>query len=238
MKRIELVGIEGVGTSYFTRFTKKRLDVKSFGKSASVCPDFCDALHKLDQEVKSKGGNFYISDLTRDYVAQEKARWEYITGKKKAFVAKPGESFHNAGRAVDIDIESLNFSNIKKLDWIKKLWDLAIPLGFRSVIKEPIFGISECWHLDYIGVWTDALNVLSYSEVAKCAVLDVGMWNSKEDSAKTIKMFIQSQLIRLKHYEIGEIDGVIGKKTINALNLYDIEDYMHLENIAEILKNK
>ena len=178
-KRFELVKIEGLGTSYFGKILKRRLDVSKLGQSAFVCPDFKEGLLKLNELVKNEGGNFYVTDLLRDWRTQEKARYEYIIGKKP-FVAKPGESFHGSGRAVDIDIKNLNFS-FPKQDWLKKLWELALPIGFRPVIDSPAMDKAEAWHLDFVGVWLKSLGALSYKDAAMCAILDVGMWNPFED---------------------------------------------------------
>ena len=229
-KRVELVKVEGIGTSYFGKITKKRLDVSKLGPAAFVSPDFKDALLKLQQLVKSAGGNLWITDLTRDWKTQDKAHTEYLVGKKP-FVAKPGGSFHGAGRAVDLDIQNLNFPTPKQ-DWLKKLWELALPLGFRPVIDKPEMNKSEAWHYDFVGVWKNALEKLSYSEAAKCATLDVGMWNPEKDKDVVYKMFIQAQLIRLGHYEIGAVDGLIGRKTITTLQTYDIRDFTDLESVA------
>jgi len=234
-KRVELVKLQGIGTSYFGKILKNRLDVSKLGQGALVSPDFRDALVDLNNQVKQSGGTFYITELYRDWLTQEKARWEYVTGKKP-FVAKPGESFHGSGRAIDLDIQNLNFP-LPKQDWLKKLWELALPIGFRPVIDKPEMNKSEAWHLDFPGPWGNVILKSGYSEAAKCAVLDVGQWNPQEPIDKVQRMFIQAQLVRLGH-EIGSVDGLIGKKTMAALQQYDFEDLTHLDAIIQRLNSK
>ncbi|MDO8659560.1 MAG: M15 family metallopeptidase [Candidatus Parcubacteria bacterium] len=233
-KRIELVKIEGLATSYFGKILKKRLDVSKLGSSAFVCPDFREALLTLDSAVRLAGGNLFVTDLLRDWKTQAKARQDYMDGKKP-FVAQPGASFHGAGRAVDLDIQGLNFPGAKQ-DWLKKLWELAIPLGFRPVIESPDMSKSEAWHLDFPGIWSPAMDYLSYDQVAIAANLDAGQWNPDEDITKIKKMFIQAQLIRRRHYEIGKIDGQIGKKTMSVLHSLDFQDFTDLNSMVEKLK--
>lgn len=232
-KRLELVKIEGLGTSYFGKTTKKRLDVSKLGPSAFISPDFKDALLKLDAAIRSVGGNLYVTDLLRDWETQEKAHQEYLDGKKP-FVAPPGGSFHGAGRAIDLDIQNLNFP-LPKQAWIKKLWDLAVPLGFRPVIEKPETNKDEAWHLDFLGIWSNLLGTMPYKEIAQCAILDVGMWNPAEDLEKVKRLFVQSQILRLGHFEIGIPDGILGKKSKQALSALGIVS-QNLDVIVDKIK--
>lgn len=222
MKRIHLTGISGLNSIYKKK--SKYLDVYNFNNKGQrgnfVTPDMAEGLRKLEESVRLEGGTFLVIDLFRDWETQAENRKSYETGKKAAFVAKPGGSFHNAGRAIDIQVKELNFSDINKDQWLKKFWDLAIPLGFRPIIRIPELGVSECWHFDFPGDdWKTAYDALSYSEVAKCATLDVGEWDSTENKSKIQRMFVQSQLIRLGHYQIGKVDGIFGTKTNTVLNV-------------------
>lgn len=203
----------------------KRIDVSKFGEGAYVAPDMLVALEELAESVRKEGGSFYITDLFRSWDTQKKARLEFLSGTRKDFIAPPGGSFHNAGRAVDFDVKNLNFQGVPRKLWLEKLWQLAIPLGFSPIIKIPDINASESWHLDYPGKdWQKAYNSISYSEVAKCAILDCGKY--KERNKETLKnMFIQSQLIRLGFYEIGSVDGILGEKTKKVLTSLGIDSY-------------
>lgn len=222
MKRIQLKETSGLQSIYKKK--GKYLDVSNFNNQGQrgnfVTPDMAEGLRKLEEAVRLGGGQFLVIDLFRDWDTQAENRKSYVTGKKKAFVAKPGGSFHNAGRAVDIQVKELNFSDTDKDEWLKKFWDLATPLGFRPIIRIPELGVLECWHFDFPGdTWAKAYDAVPYSEVAKCATLDVGEWDPTENPAKVQRMFVQAQLIRLGHYQIGKVDGFFGPKTNTVLNV-------------------
>lgn len=222
LKRIELIPGFGIQSSYKKKRKQEYWDIQVFNnvgqKGNYITPDFLKGLRKLDELVKLNKGNLKITDLYRSWEVQSTNRKNYISGKKKAYVAKPGGSFHNAGRAVDISLEHLQFEGVDRDDWLEVLWDIAIPLGFKPIIKIPDMDASEGWHLDWPGIdWIDAYKKLKYSEVAKCCVLDVGAWDPSENKDKVERRFIQSQLIRIGYYEIGKVDGLIGPKTSKIL---------------------
>ena len=221
--RISLIPISGFKTCYKHKDSENRYNIEELGHKANyVTPDMYEALKKLEQGIISEGGEFFITDLFRDWQIQEKGNLDYITGKRKAFMAPPGNSFHQSGRAVDIDVQSLNFKDAKKSEYIKILWEIAIPIGFMPIIKKPKINLSECWHFQFCGRdWEKAYEKIGDAETAKCTILDSGCWDIHEDSVKIQKMFLQSQLIRLGRYEIGKIDGIIGYKTVLALKSLD-----------------
>lgn len=218
MCRTKLQPTSGFKTIY------NNLDVSCFNNKGQrgnfVTPDMAEGLKKLKYSVESLGGQLLIIDLFRDWSVQAENRRKYETGEKAAFVAKPGGSFHTAGRAVDISVKNLNFPNIDKDDWLQKFWDIAIPIGFRPIIRIPDLHASESWHFDFAGKdWMKAYDLVSYPEVAKCAILDVGEWNPAEDKAKVDRMFLQAQLVRLGYFQIGKVDGLIGPKTKTVLDM-------------------
>jgi len=241
--RVELVPLSGISSVYDSKSKPgEKLDISCFNNVGQrgnyVCEDMGNALKKLDESVRDEGGNFYIIDLFRSWEVQEKNRQDYTSGKKKAFVAKPGESFHNAGRAVDIAVKELNFPNIDKEEWLECFWELAIPLGFRPIIKFPDLGVSECWHFDFPGNdWDFAYKGVKYSEAAKCATIDVGQDNETLSLSDRKNRFIQAQLIRRGHYYIGNVDGVIGPKTQGALDHLLLKD-KSVEEIIEKLSER
>jgi hypothetical protein len=239
-KRIATIKASDLLSSYKKKYKpKERWDVSVFKEGAYIVPDMLEALRKLEDVINSKGGNLYIIDLYRSWNTQEKARNDFLKKKKKDFVAAPGKSFHNAGRAVDISVQELNFAGRDKDEWLQILWNMAIPLGFRPVISIPDINASEAWHMDYMGEWRDVYENVSYYEAAKCATLDIGGWDPKENSEKIKKMFIQSQLLRLRYYEIGPVDGIIGDKTNWALR--ELKFHLHnfsLDDIIGILMKK
>jgi len=189
------------------------------------------AAHKV---VTAAGGDFRVTDLYRSPAVQSSARKKYEAwlragkpstrspewdGKtmKNAFVAKPGFSFHNAARSVDIDIGSLNFpvSPDKQLD---TLWDAITPLGWRPVIRRPVEGARESWHFDFFGEWDSVFDLLGYKQTAMCACLDIGA--SSYD--RWAWRFIQAQLHRAGH-DVGDVDGYPGPRTFSGLNAAGIK---------------
>lgn len=239
MKRKNLIEATGLDSSYTKN--RKRLDISEFNNKGQcgnfICEDMFEALKELNELVSKEGGNMYIIDLFRSWGVQAKARSDYDAGIKKAYVANPGESFHNAGRAVDIDVKKLGFKSLDKEDWLKVFWSLAKPLGFRPIIDSPDLSLSECWHFDFPGEdWMKAYDKLSYSETAKCTILDVGEWDPEEDSFVVRNMFVQSQLIRLGHYEIGKVDGIVGPKTMKAIEDYGLERMSRAFQAAQLVK--
>jgi len=230
IKRVELIPVSGLTSSYKKKRKKEYWDVEVFNnkgqKGNFITPDFFKALKKLDELVRLNKGQLYIIDLYRSWEVQSVNRQKYLTGKKRAYVAKPGGSFHNAGRAVDIKLEFLQFEKVDKDNWLEVLWDIAQPIGFKPIIRNPDMHASEAWHFDYPGEdWLDAYSKLKYPEVAKCCVLDVGEWDPKEEEEKVRKMYIQSQLVRLGYYEIGKVDGFFGFKTNRVLEFCGVKDF-------------
>jgi hypothetical protein len=238
LSRVSLVRASGILSSY-PLTSQPKLDVSCFQDKAFIAPDMFSALVILNRKVNQKGGNLYITDLLRPWDMQAEARRKYESGEKKAFVAKPGGSFHGAGRAMDIDVMNLQFEDTPKDLWLQTFWDIAKPLGFRPIISSPDITASEAWHFDFPGTeWTDAYDTLPYGEAAKCCTLDVGMWNPDMNSGIVKKMFIQAQCIRLGAYSVGKVDGIFGPKTYAALSSLGFSDTKNIESLIKLLTCK
>jgi len=235
-KRVVLISASGLKTIYKKR--GKRLTVESFNQCAYIHPGMFEALEKLNKIVELTKGHMHIIDLLRTWEMQSLARDNYEAGKKTAYVAKPGSSFHQSGMAVDIAVSDLGFKDSKKEDWLEIFWVLAKPLGFKPIISIPDITANESWHFDWIPEeWEEVYNRLSYKEAAKATILDVGCWNPDEDPEKLRKMFIQSQLIRLGYFETGKIDGIFGPKTHNVLEYLGLKDFDTL-TLSQILSKR
>lgn len=225
--RIQLVPASGILSSYPKKNNpSERWDISVFKDNALICSDMFTALCELDKQVTAAGGTLYVTDLRRTWAMQAQARQDYVSGVKKAYAAVPGGSFHQAARAIDFAVSQLNFKGVAKDQWLKKFWDLAKPLGFHPIIAIPDLNMSECWHFDFPGKdWEAAYaykdksssDAIDYTLVAKCCILDAGLWDPSENPDKVVKMFIQAQLIRLGRYEIGSVDGILGSKSLKAL---------------------
>lgn len=216
-------------------------------QDALLCPDVLYAVYKLNSEILNNNGTLRINSFLRTWAKQQSLvdlHNQDVEANKKdpkkpithAYAAPPGGSFHMAGRAIDIDLYSLKFKGLSQSDWLKKLWDIAIPLGFNPIIDKPDMNITECWHFDYRGEWKIVCDKITTKEAVRCAILDIGNWNPNENIDKVNNMFVQSQLIRLGHYELGKADGIVGTKTKTALESVNLS-FLNINKLVEVLKN-
>jgi hypothetical protein len=186
-------------------------------RMARCTPDTFRAIMGIAKELAQKGGKLILSDLYRTYEMQSQSHQDYIAGRKKAFSPPPGGSFHEAGRALDLDLGSIK---IKLADF----WKIAEKHGMFPIIDEPKITASEAWHFDCRGshqivyhYYKDKKgnNFKPYTAAAASAILSTGVQVDKFESRQQ-EALIQSCLIRLGK-EIGNIDGQIGKRTRQAL---------------------
>jgi len=197
------------------------------GKAGIAVPEMAGALLALHHAVEAKGGDLRITECHRDIAVQKAARAKYdawvkaskpkpgtpafnASTMKAAFVAAPGRSGHNAGRSIDVHLGELKFNAPadKQLDL---LWECAIPLGWKPIIKTADEGASEAWHLDYLGDLAGVLSRLGYEQWALCGAILVG-----HGDLVTYAATLQALLSRAG-YNIGPIDGMAGTKTNQAL---------------------
>lgn len=194
-----------------------------------VPADVAAGLSALHDTLTGMGVDFRVTELFRSIETQRAAHAKYTNwlghGKpspkssafnpatmKAAFVAEPGYSFHNAGRAIDIhlDMIKLPVSADRQLD---RLWEIMKDHGFRPVIKAPTEGASESWHFDFMGDWGGVYGrTKDYAMTAMCACLDAGNGGYRRDDERAL----QAQLLRAG-YDIGLVDGILGAKTQAAL---------------------
>ena len=198
------------------------------GKMGVCHPEVAPKLKELHDAVFAAGGDFRVTELHRDVAVQRAARAKYDNwvraGKpnpgssdfnsatmKAAFVAQPGRSTHNAGRAIDIHVGMLSFpvARDKQLD---RMWEIAQPIGWTPVIRRPDENASESWHFDFWGELLPVLSRLGYEQAALCGAILVGHGDLTNYDAK-----VQAALVRAG-FEIGKIDGQAGPKTRAALS--------------------
>ena len=226
---------------------------------AGFCPqDVAIGLEILNNAVLKLGGDLRITDMFRDYETQKAAHQKYLNwanaGRPRAnspdfdkktmkadFVAAPGFSMHNAGRAIDVHIEALKFPKLSVDKQLDKLWEIAIPLGWTPIIKAPTEGVTESWHFDYFSYWQATRLRLSYAGVANvygmiamCSCLDEGIGGYGNDEARAL----QVQLHRIGQNP-GAVDGDIGAKTEKALGAAGFDkserDYTKLFSLETVL---
>ena len=199
-------------------------------EARKVAPDMAVALVALHEAITAAGGDFRVTDGGRSFDMQLEGRLKYeiwlAAGKpargstkwasnmKDAFVAMPGESFHNAGRSIDVFLAELEFPVVAPDKQLDKLWELAIPLGWRPIVAAPDENAKEAWHFDFMGEWRPVYDRLGYAAAAMCAALDLGLGEEVFDHASG--RALQAQLHRAG-YDVGKVDGIIGKNTKRAL---------------------
>lgn len=225
--RTRLVKVHESVVSYYKNSMGQNVPLHTL-RDGKLAEDAANALHRLHQSVEAEGGTLLVTDCFRSPKTQARARKKYETwvaaGKpspsseafksytmKAAFVAKPGRSNHNAGRAVDVAhllAAPDSVPSSKKLDW---LWDIAKPLGWTPVIKVANEGAREAWHFDFMGPWAVVKDRLGYEQAAMAGVLDLGLGADLYDRAWA--RWVQAQLHRAGSVDIGDIDGFLGRKT-------------------------
>lgn len=199
------------------------------GKAGICTTDTASALLALHEAVQSAGGDFRVTELHRDVAVQTAARAKYdrwaAAGKpepgtagfdaatmKSAFVAAPGRSMHNAGRAIDINLGTLKFPGVTADRQLDKLWELAIPLGWQPIIKTADERASEAWHFDFWGDLRGVLARLGYEQAAFAGALLVG-----HAGAGTSWASVTQALLQRAGHSIGTIDGAFGGKSRASL---------------------
>jgi hypothetical protein len=199
-------------------------------KMGVAAPEVASALLALHYAVMGVGGDFRVTELHRDVAVQVALRAKYdrwvAAGKpprtahaynaatmKSDFVALPGKSNHNGGRAVDFHVGMLNFPNIPANKQLDRMWEICKPLGWKPIIKAPDEGASESWHLDYWGELTGAYDRLGYEQGALCGALLVGHAGQWQTYERVVQALLQRA-----GFSIGELDGIIGAKTLGALS--------------------
>jgi hypothetical protein len=189
---------------------------------AWLAEDAAAGLSTLKDAVSAKGGELILSDCKRSWDMQWQAHMDYVNNKKSAYSPAPGASFHEAGRAIDLDLKSLRMA-------LADFWDLAIPIGWCSIIAKPDSSAKEAWHFEFRGVFQKVRDLYGYSQAAKAAICDVGDRVDENDDNNLI-CHIQWGLLRLGS-DLGSppIDGSLGPKTKSALSQFCLS---HFPNAA------
>jgi LAS superfamily LD-carboxypeptidase LdcB len=152
-------------------------------RMAWLTPDAAEAFGLLRDAVNRGVGDLYVSDCYRSTLDQARAHADYLAGAKrfedlKAFAAKtpglagytpkpkrafsppPGGSFHEAGRAIDVDMDP-KWMGLDNLAFAA----LAHSFGWRDVVGGN-FGapgrvdVTEEWHWQYLGPFAATFDAL------------------------------------------------------------------------------
>jgi hypothetical protein len=194
-------------------------------KRMALCtPDMEAAVRGLAAELTQRGGSLFLSDLFRSYDMQLQSHMDFVNGKKTAFSPAPGGSMHEAGRALDLDLESLGLP-------LRQFWEIARPYGLSPIIDRPMAGVSESWHFDCRGSHQIVYDYYKrgggtnfpkpYTAMAASAILAIGVKVDKFGQNQAAAA-VQSALVRLGQ-SIGNIDGSIGKMTRAALDAVGVQ---------------
>ena len=209
-------------------------DLLPFPARMGQCtPDTFTAIMNIAKDLAKKGGKLILSDLFRSYDMQMQSHLDFVSGKKRAFSPPPGGSFHEAGRAFDLDLDAMKIP-------LSDFWIIAAKYAVTPIIKQPKPNVSEAWHFDCRGSHQIVYeyyesgkgnNFKSYTAAAGSAILSIGVhvdaFGENQQQAA-----LQSCLIRLGK-EIGNIDGHIGRKTQTALEESGI--VFDLNNVSNML---
>jgi hypothetical protein len=202
-------------------------------RMAQCTPDTYTAIMNIAKDLAKKGGKLILSDLFRSYDMQMQSHLDFISGKKRAFSPPPGGSFHEAGRAFDLDLDAMKIS-------LADFWVIAAKYAVTPIIKQPKPNISEAWHFDCRGSHQLVFdyyenrkgnNFKPYTAAAASAILSIGV-HVDAFGANQQQAALQTCLIRLGK-EIGNIDGNIGRKTQTALEELGI--VFDLNNVSNML---
>lgn len=225
--------------SVYTNKLKDRLPLPE--RMAKCTPDTYSAIFSIAADVAKKGGKLILSDLFRSYDMQAQSHQDFVAGRKKAFSPAPGGSFHEAGRAFDMDLSAIKIP-------LADFWKIAAKYGVNPIIAKPTSGVSESWHFDRRGshqivyqYYADkkGTNFAPYTAAAASGILSIGVHVDKFGTNQN-EAAIQSGLIRLGKV-IGNIDGQLGKNSQKALtelgitfNLADISGMLlQVENLLQ-----
>ena len=186
-------------------------------RMAMATPDTARALDRIVADLRDLGFNLRLSDLFRSYAQQKAAHADYVEGRKKAFSPAAGGSMHEAGRAMDIELNSIGVP-------LKRFWEIAAAHGFTPIIETPDSRASESWHFDcrgshakvydYVQAGKAGSAVAPYTMMARSAIASIGIL--LDSAADQNVAFLQSALIRLG-FDPGPIDGNRGSRTDKAL---------------------
>jgi len=211
-------------------------------------PGMCQGLEDLDAAMKAAGSaGVRLTEVTRpvERVRTERAKYDtwveagrpspgtpryQSRAMRTVYIAPPNFTNHQWGGAVDFHVYALDFPGLKGNAALSKLWDLAIPLGFTPIIKNPSLEQSECWHFDRLGPLAGVRAAFvahrnespdfrnAYGLTAMVGNVLVGTFTG----TKKMERYVQCRLLLAGHWP-GPPDGQIGPKTRKALKAAGVE---------------
>lgn len=156
---------------------------------AQLTPDAAAGLEAVRLEIEKLGGNFRLSDCYRSSEMQRRAYEDWKQGRKKAYSPPPGNSMHEAGRAVDLDLAALihppsvirGYACLSEFDvrlvFEKHGWTFIAEAGNPHQVD-----VSESWHIEFRGRFQQTYNEAlartgdhkrAYGAMVKAAIQDL-----------------------------------------------------------------
>lgn len=177
-------------------------------------------------DVAKRGGTLHVNSGFRSVAEQQPFRDKYVAwlnaGKPVQYdpakmssvpANKPGRSGHQGGISVDLRTIGV-FPGEPADQQVDLLWATGKPWGFTPIIDQPDEARAERWHFDRKNGWSTLFAHLGSDIGYLCTALDTGNageWQKDE-------AVIQALLLRAG-FDIGEPDGVAGKRTYAAIAL-------------------
>jgi hypothetical protein len=204
---------------------------------ARCTPDTRIAIEGVVSDLRGLGHELELSDLFRSFEMQKQANLDFIQKRKTAFSPPPGGSMHEAGRAMDISLESMGVP-------LAKFWEIAKGRGFFPIIATPDTKLSESWHFDlrgshagvyeYVQSGKAGAHLAPYTQMAQSGITAIGV--QLETVPDQDIAWVQGTLIRLG-FDPGRIDGVQGDRTNNALKDAGVDVQDPVTGLSNLLQS-
>lgn len=157
---------------------------------AKLTPDAAEALAKVQAEIEARGGCFRLSDCYRSSEMQRRAHEDYKAGRKRAYSPPAGNSMHEAGRAIDLDLAALihpqsvpKGGQVFREQDIRAIFEKHGWTFITSDVGNPHrVDTSEAWHIEFRGKFQDiydqsmrvwSRSKLAYQSMVKEAIADL-----------------------------------------------------------------
>lgn len=178
-------------------------------RSSVVTPDTAEALRRLEVAAAKIPG-------VRIQYKGVKAQDTLWAESERGPTSYPHRlSMGPSGREVYLKVASER----SEYDNLAVLWGLAVPLGFtpwnRHLVPghgDEVFHFFGPWQMAYDSLCAEGRGEEAWPTVCCAAQVDVGKWQGGRETER----FIQAQLHRIG-IGIGPIDGIIGERTVQAL---------------------
>jgi D-alanyl-D-alanine carboxypeptidase len=162
-------------------------------------------------------------------------RWD--RRMRTAYAARPGESYHGCGCAIDIGVRALQMPGVDRGSnaALELFWELAAEYGWSPIIEQPSVNISECWHFESLGPLL-AVRTL-FQEIGRADARYRGIANGQTarvgnalagtlveaaiPGGSVTTAYIQARVTLAGHF-CGKIDGIMGPRTLAVLRALNI----------------